>query len=230
MPTRWVVLLQDRQGPRRWAGCPTGWGCWASGLLCAVTPEWEARGRAHCTPAGWPRSPRRARRHPLGKQQKGCPMMAPSAAFRVWALTLRTCRVSLWEGYRPVGGPGAQSAQCAPTKAAPEPPPCPARPPQTWEPTLPVASCREVQVSPPQSGPTPRQCLWPVSLHCLWPVSLRCARESQSLCDTHVLTHLDDTGHHDTVLTAWQAGTRLCQAALTKQGRAWCRVGYTLLV
>ena len=28
-------------------------------------------------------------------------MTAPSAAFRMWALTLRTCRVS-WEGYRPV--------------------------------------------------------------------------------------------------------------------------------
>lgn len=61
------------------------------------------------------------------------------------------------EGYRPVGGPGAQSAQCAPTKAAPEPPPCPARPPQTRETALPVASRREVWVSPPQSGPTPRR-------------------------------------------------------------------------
>lgn len=176
MPTRWVVLLQDRQGPRRWAGCPTGWGCWASGLLCAVTPEWEARGRAHCMPAGWPQSPRSTRRHPLGKQQKGRPMMAPLAAFSMWALTLRTCRVS-WRVTDPWGVQGHRVPSVLPPRLPLSPRlvqpghPRPGRPPCPWLPAGRSGSAPHNRDPRPGGASEPSPCAVPVSLsHCVTPM------------------------------------------------------------
>lgn len=171
------MVLWDRQGPRHWAGCPTGRGGWASGLLCAVTPKWEARGRAHCTPAGGRRSPQSARRHPLGKQQKGCPTTAPSAAFSPGALTLQTCRVSSERVTDPQGVQGHRVPSVLPPKLPLSPRlvqpgrPRPGSPPCPWLPAGRSGSAPCNRDPRPGGASDPLPCAVPVSLsHCVTPM------------------------------------------------------------